>query len=84
MPSMRSNHKFKTHEEDPVVGNDLSARIFGDNANVCWIKFNLFFSLVDSRVTPLSNKESSKHKTQEFLNHTHDVIMKLRFQVRYF
>jgi len=35
IPSMRFEYKFKSQIEDPVAGNDLCARIFGENVNRC-------------------------------------------------
>ena len=42
-PSMQFEHEFKTHEEDPVAGNDFRGRIFGENAERRWKDFKLCF-----------------------------------------
>ena len=53
-PSPRFECEFKTLEEDPVAGNYLCDRTFGDNASRQGKYFKLCFSLVDFRLTPPS------------------------------
>ena len=72
-PSMRFEHKFKSQIEDPVAGNDLCARIFGENGSRRWKEFKHCFSLVDPRATAPSKKVSPNYKVQPFLDHMHIV-----------
>ena len=58
MSSMAFEHKFKTQQEDPLVGNDFHARVFGEIANRHWTEFKFLFSFDDSRVTLPSKKVS--------------------------
>ena len=64
-PTMIFERKFKTQEEDPVVGNDL-----------CNKEFKSYFSFFDPRATPISNKDPPNCKSKEFLKYEHDENLK--------
>ena len=53
---MRFECKLKTQEEDPIAGNDLCPRIFGENAERKWKEFELYFSAADPRDPAPSKK----------------------------
>ena len=69
VPSMRFEYKFKTQMEDPVAGNDLCARVFGENAERRWKEFKYCFSLTDPRATVPSKKSQPNYKVQAFMDH---------------
>ena len=35
VPSTKFEYKFKTQMEDPIAGNDLCTRVFGENTERC-------------------------------------------------
>ena len=74
-PSPQLDMKMKSQSQNPINGNDLCHRVFGNNAALRLKQFKAFFALQDPLKDTPPRDEAPNHKIDPLLKHANKVSM---------